>query len=65
MSANTSKPRTQSDAEPDASSGWRAEYAYQAVKGCIHAPQRDRLEAADRSEGEESFENRADMRRKR
>jgi hypothetical protein len=59
MSANPSNYREQSEAESDASSGWRAEYAYQAVDVSIEpdidGSRRDRLEAANRDDRPERY----------
>lgn len=67
MSTNFSNPaetdrerdRDSTDSEPDASAGWRAEYALQGVDDSIEADieesRRDRLEAASRRDRPERY----------
>lgn len=60
MSAQRTEPtNSPSDSEPDASSGWRAEYALQGVDHSIEpdveGSRRDRLEAAQRRDRPERY----------
>lgn len=55
----TESTTTPEDSEPDASAGWRAEYAYQGAETSIEADVdgslRDRLEAATRDDRPERY----------